>query len=863
MARRILLLHNLYQQAGGEDRVVEAEAEMLRKRGDSVFLYTDDNDRIESQSKAKTAAQALWSRHSYREVSRIIRENRIELCHFHNTFPLISPSAYYAAGRLGVPVVQTLHNYRIMCPNALLMREGRICEDCVNRTIVWPGVAHKCYRASYPASATSAAVISGHRLLGTWTHRIDCYIALTEFARRKFVAGGLPASKIAVKANFVDPDPGRGRGDGGYALFVGRLSPEKGVGTLLEAWERGRPAVPLRIAGEGPLAEQVREAAARNPKVKWLGEISRVEVLAQMRGARFLLCPSTWYESFGLIIVEALATGLPVIASDLGALAELIKPEETGLLFQPGNADDLAAKAQWALDHPERMQDMRVHARKRYEELYTADRNYAILTSIYDRLLGPAPERASAGAFTPETRPQKAAAAPKGWPHERPEIRVLLKCVRPGLDAAEAAELRRILSREFDWEFLLREARRHAVLPLLRRGLHLHLEGVAPEEAREALLLACRRAQRRNLALTAELRRVLDALEKAGIRALPFKGPLLASLAYGDLSLRTFGDLDVLVRERDLALAERALAAEGYTPAYALTAGQERAYRKDECAIQLRQPARDVALEIHWRLTERYLSIELPEERLRERASPVTLAGKTVPAFAPEDLLLYLAIHGSKHQWERLEWLCSIAETIGRSPGLDWSAVRERARRAGVERMLHLSLRLAHDLLDLEYPHEIAWDIARDGAAEALARETAIKMFAPEEPRRGRGAWYFYMLRARERWSDRARIAFYSCARLPHPSSRELVSLPARLSFLYYIFRPARLLAASMAAVWRRRTAPALSPLSSRRGQPFGTAAGSLSLLWRGVRRGELNAGPKAGRSPRELTPLKNGLTEK
>jgi glycosyltransferase involved in cell wall biosynthesis len=391
MTRRILLIHNLYQQAGGEDRVVEAEAEMLLKQGHDVFLYTDDNDRIPQAGRLSTAVQTIWSRSSYSRILALLRENAIELCHFHNTFPLISPAAYYAARRLRIPVVQTLHNYRILCANALLMRNGRICEDCVGRRILWPGAARKCYRESYQASAVAALAISTHRLLGTWTRSVDRYIALTEFARRKFIEGGLPAEKVAIKANFVDPDPGPGNGEGGYVLFVGRLSPEKGIRTLLEAWDRNTECVPLRIAGSGPLAGEVEAAAARNSNVRWLGEISRPEVLEQMRGARLLICPSTWYESFGLIIVEAFATGLPVIASNLGALAELIKVGHTGLLFKPGDPEDLMAKLRWVLKRPDRIRAMRTHARKQYETLYTASRNYETLMSIYDSVLAPPP----------------------------------------------------------------------------------------------------------------------------------------------------------------------------------------------------------------------------------------------------------------------------------------------------------------------------------------------------------------------------------------------------------------------------------------------------------------------------------------
>jgi glycosyltransferase involved in cell wall biosynthesis len=397
MARRILLVHNFYQQAGGEDRVVEAEAELLRSYGHRVFRYTDNNDRIVHIGKIEAAVQTIWSHASYRKLLKLIREESIELCHFHNTFPLISPSAYYAARRVGIPVVQTLHNYRLLCSNALLMRQGEICEDCLGRRVVWPGAVRRCYRNSYSASAVTAAMISAHRLTGTWTRAVDRYIALTQFARGKFIEGGLPAAKISVKPNFADKDPGAGDGPmdgGGYALFVGRLSPEKGIDTILKAWDLLPDDLPLRIAGGGPLGPQVKDAAARNPKVTWLGELPRAEIPAEMKGAKFLICASNWYESFPLIIVEALAAGLPVIASDIGVLPELIAHQRTGLLFRTNDATDLTGKVQWALRHPNEFARMRIHARREYESNYTADANYRALMAIYEDSWRLVPERA-------------------------------------------------------------------------------------------------------------------------------------------------------------------------------------------------------------------------------------------------------------------------------------------------------------------------------------------------------------------------------------------------------------------------------------------------------------------------------------
>ncbi|MCU1335637.1 MAG: glycosyltransferase [Bryobacterales bacterium] len=379
----ILLIHNSYQQAGGEDRVFDLEVRLLQANGHRVYQYQDHNRRVPGMGRMELVLGTIWNNSSYRDVTALIQRERIGLVHVHNTFPLISPSVYYAARKAGVAVVQTLHNYRLLCPDAKLMRQGKVCEDCLGRSIPWPGVVRGCYQGSRCATAVTAAMTSTHRLLGTWSKCIDQYVALTEFARSKFIEGGLPAAKIAVKPNFIDPDPGCGR-PGDYALFVGRLSPEKGLATLIEAWDRLANPIPLRVIGDGPLSPQILAAAARNPRIQWMGALPASEVRRQMQSARFLVCPSIWYESFGMIIVEAFSTGLPVIASNLGAMAELVEHERTGLLFTPGDPADLARIVQFALDRPQLLDYMRMRARREYEQHYTASTNYHLLMSIYE-----------------------------------------------------------------------------------------------------------------------------------------------------------------------------------------------------------------------------------------------------------------------------------------------------------------------------------------------------------------------------------------------------------------------------------------------------------------------------------------------
>ena len=381
---RILLIHNRYLQPGGEDAVFEAEKTLLEQMGHEVISFVEDNARINGMNLLQAAWNAVWSGEAQEKIRRLIREKKPDVAHFHNTFLMISPAAYYACKEEGVPVVQTLHNYRLLCVNALFFREGRVCEDCLGR-LPWRGVVRGCYRGSPLASGVVAAMLTTHRALGTWARGVDVYIALTEFARRKFMEGGLPAEKIVVKPNFVHPDPGPGEGKGGYALFVGRLSPEKGIRTLLRAWEQLDGKVPLKVVGDGPLAEEVRRAAARLPGVEWLGRKGQEEVYALMGDAAFLVFPSEWYETFGRVAIEAFAKGTPVLAADIGAVAEVTDHGRTGLLFRPGDPEDLAEKVEWAWTHPNDLREMGREARREYEQKYTAEKNYEILMDIYER----------------------------------------------------------------------------------------------------------------------------------------------------------------------------------------------------------------------------------------------------------------------------------------------------------------------------------------------------------------------------------------------------------------------------------------------------------------------------------------------
>ncbi len=381
---KILLLHNAYKQIGGEDVVVRRERGLLSAHGHDVSLYVESNHAVRSTwDRIKTAVQAPYSIAARRRVAAEIQRVHPDIVHVHNFFPLLTPSVYDACRAAGRPVVQTLHNYRLVCMNGFFLRGGDVCEDCLAKPIAWRGVRHACYRGSRGASGIIVALLALHRALRTWTTKVDVYIAPTEFARQMFVRGGFPAEKIVVKPHFVDPDPGPAGESGEYALFVGRLAEEKGLKTLLAAWTRLAGRIPLKIVGGGPLASYVERASRSSRDVEWLPEQPGDQVVTLMKGARLLLFPSRSYETFGMVIAEAYAVGLPVIAADVGPTTSLIAHGRTGLLFRRDDPDDLAAKAAWLWAHAEDRAAMSRAARQEFEHKYAAGHNYRALMNIY------------------------------------------------------------------------------------------------------------------------------------------------------------------------------------------------------------------------------------------------------------------------------------------------------------------------------------------------------------------------------------------------------------------------------------------------------------------------------------------------
>jgi len=373
---RVLIAHSAYQQKGGEDAVVASESALLASRGVEVAVYSRHNDEIKGMSRISLVGQTLCSSRTETDIAKWVADFRPDVIHAHNTFPLISPSLYLAADKAGVPVVQTLHNFRLFCPQGMLLRNGKVCEECLGN-LPWRGVVRGCYRGSIMQSAVLGGMLALHRALGTYRNKVTRYIALNEFCRKKFIEGGLPAERIAVKPNFVDiPAGNEALRKGG--LFVGRLSAEKGIDVLARAMSQV-PACQLSVIGSGPEEAALNECA----NIHKFGFLQREQIVSHMQQAAYLLMPSIWYENFPLTLVEAFACGLPVIASRMGAMAELIEDGRTGLLFEPGSAGELAKKIEWAEANPENMLEMGKYARKEYEAKYTPERNFRQLMDIY------------------------------------------------------------------------------------------------------------------------------------------------------------------------------------------------------------------------------------------------------------------------------------------------------------------------------------------------------------------------------------------------------------------------------------------------------------------------------------------------
>lgn len=373
----------MYQFSGGEDAVVRDEIALLKQHGHCVKQLEQDNGAIYGiRGKLIASSSIFYSAGARKRMNRMIQDVRPDVVHIHNWFPMLSPSIVLEADASGVPVVQTLHNFRMLCANALLYRDGVVCTDCLGTAFPMDGIVHGCYRGSQVGTAVVTAAYAFHRLMHTWD-RVDLFVAVSAFEREILVGGGMPAEQIVVKPNFCDFSTGQADEQiEDYALYVGRLSPEKGIRTLLSAWNSGKVPFRLRIIGDGSLREEVRSCATAGSHIEYLGSRTSEVVCREMAKAKFLIFPSEWFETFGRTIIEAFSQGTPVLAADIGSARELVEEDVTGYRFSPGDVDALVEGA-LRFSSGESYKQMRTNCRCFFQSKFTAEINYSRLMKIY------------------------------------------------------------------------------------------------------------------------------------------------------------------------------------------------------------------------------------------------------------------------------------------------------------------------------------------------------------------------------------------------------------------------------------------------------------------------------------------------
>jgi glycosyltransferase involved in cell wall biosynthesis len=385
----ILAVHNRYRTRAGEDVAFDAETSLLEAHGHRLERLVVDNSNLTDPggpaAAVRLAARSVWSSSAAQMVRTAVTRLRPDVVHVHNFVPLLSPAIYSAAREAGPAVVQTLHNYRLICPKATLYRDGHVCEDCPGRAFAWPSIVHSCYRDSRAASLAIATMLSANRARGTWVRDVDLYLAVSGFLRQKVVDTLLPDDSVVVKPNFV-ADPGSPAQLGNSFLYVGRLAEDKGIGTLLEAWSGLPPTIQLRIVGDGPMAPVVAEAAEKAPNIVPVGRLPHERVIDEFRAARAVILPSLWYEGMPLVVLEAFAAGRPVIASHLGAAAEMVD-DSNGLSFPAGDAAALRTQVAWLVEHDAEADQMAAAARTTYLANYAPEPNYRQLVEAYDLAL--------------------------------------------------------------------------------------------------------------------------------------------------------------------------------------------------------------------------------------------------------------------------------------------------------------------------------------------------------------------------------------------------------------------------------------------------------------------------------------------
>jgi glycosyltransferase involved in cell wall biosynthesis len=385
---RIILVHNIYQQAGGEDLVFQTEGELLRANGHDVETLVFDNKKLRSSwQKVLSGIGLIYNPISARQLSKKIEEFNPDIIHVHNFFPMASPSLFFVAKKKRIPVVVTLHNYRLICPSATLFHNRSLYEKSIKSSFALDAIMKGVYRNSRIQTAAMVMTTRFHNFIGTWKYKVDRFIVLTDFARGKFNGSVLRTrpGAIVVKPNFVT-NHGSGEVDReNYFLFIGRLTEEKGIGPLLASVSRH--SYKLVVIGDGPLKDMVKDFATSNKDLSYLGYQDNAVVMRHLKKCKALIFPSLWYEGFPMTILEAFSAGTPVIASHLGAMMEVVQNNDNGLHFKVGDADDLIDKIKMVESQPALAKKLSENARTTYLAKYTPEKNYILLFDIYNQLL--------------------------------------------------------------------------------------------------------------------------------------------------------------------------------------------------------------------------------------------------------------------------------------------------------------------------------------------------------------------------------------------------------------------------------------------------------------------------------------------
>ena len=405
MKARVLLVHNHYRSTApsGEAQVVAAESALLQQHGHTTgefFRFSDEIANHRIRGTIKGAFSTPWNPFAASAIRRAVDEFLPDVVHVHNTFPLLSPSIFRSIGSRAARVL-TLHNYRLFCPAAIPLRNGKVCTECIDRHNVWPAIKFGCYRDSKVATLPLALSVALHRNLGTWRHQVDAFVVFTDFQRTLMIEAGLPENLVHVKPNFYlgEPKilPWQARRQG--AVFVGRLSQEKGVESLLRAWILwGESAPVLRIVGDGELRSRLEQMAAGSPQVpvQFLGSLPSDQAQKEIAQSRLLVLPSECYEGFPMVLGEAFAFGTPVAASDIGPLRSIVNEGENGALFLPANPKSLLEVVRNAWKTKGLLEKLAIGSKRSFDSRYTASKNYEMLIDIYQQAIATSRKRKAA-----------------------------------------------------------------------------------------------------------------------------------------------------------------------------------------------------------------------------------------------------------------------------------------------------------------------------------------------------------------------------------------------------------------------------------------------------------------------------------